>query len=222
MTGLLQFTERPDAGDSQRSYPILRCDAEQKYRLSGFILSTHIFGVNVHYVGKSVPCAQPKASCTWCDAGRPLRWVGYAPACDLDRHKMFLFEFTPGVMPAFEAFLTMHDGLRGCYVNLTRRKPRPNARLEVAIQPAGKYVQPGDLPTAFDVESVLERIYGLTGDPDSNLSTPGNAALVFDRMTESTLARAGLADRQAAKRWEEGAPEDELGDVDDEVFDDEI
>ena len=162
MAGLLQFSERPNAGDTKRSYPILRCDPEQKYRVAGFILSPRIFGVNVHFVGKSVPCSAPKEACTWCDAGRPLRWVGYAPACDLDRHKMFLFEFTPGVMPVFEAFLTMHDSLRGAFVNLSRRKPRPNSRLDAVIQPAGKYLAPGDLPPAFDVEEVLERIYGLT------------------------------------------------------------
>ncbi len=190
MTGLLQFSARPNAGDTKRSYPIVRCDSEQKYRVAGFILDPQIYGVNVHYVGKSVPCSAPREACTWCDAGRPLRWVGYAAACDLDRHKLFLMEFTPGVMPVFEAYQRQNPSLRGAFVNLTRRKPRSNSRLEATIQPAGRYLAPGDLPAAFDVEEVLERIYGLTAPTEPEKVNPTAARAAADGLTASALARA--------------------------------
>ncbi len=214
MASGLHFSDAPSGQHVSRSYPILRCDAEQKYKLAGFILSDRIYGVDVHYVGRSVPCMQHTGECAWCKLGRPTRWVGYAPCACHNRQKLFILELTPGVMPSVIEYQKQFGSLRGCMVHLSRRNPRPNARLDISILAAGAVLAPGDLPAAFDIEAALAKIFGLDAngkDPTQPKIAKGPdaaAAQVFDRITESSIARAAAFD--AAVDVEDLIDEDDL------------
>ncbi len=196
----LQFSEAPSGEEVSRSYQILRCDAEQKYKLAGFILSPRIYGVDVHYVGRSVPCMQHTGDCAWCKLGRPTRWVGYAPCADHNRQKLFIMEFTPGVMPSLVEYQKQFGSLRGAMVHLSRRHPRPNARLDINVLAAGAVLAPGDLPPMFDIEAALAKIFGLDAEgkdptqPKIAKEPDAAAAKIADRITASLLGKKAASD----------------------------
>lgn len=203
MASGLHFTSAPSGQEISQSYPILRCDAEQKYKLAGFVLSSRIYGVEVHYVGRSVPCMKHTGDCAWCNLKRATRWVGYAPCVCHNRQRLFIMELTPGVMPSILTYHEQFGSLRGCMVHLSRRNPRPNARLDINILAAGAVLAPGDLPPAFDIEAALAKIFGLDSEgkdptqPKTGTDPDAGAAQIADRITAASMARAAASDATA-------------------------
>lgn len=155
----LPLCEPPGDGERRRSYPIVRCDASERYRLQFYCLSESVTGFSVHYQGRSHICTQPFGACALCDQNRPVRWVGYVAATDLHRQKLFLVELTSGVMPVATAFKNQHGTLRPSYWILSRPSSRPTGRLSLAIENLPSYLKPADMPPVFDVAETISKIY---------------------------------------------------------------
>lgn len=147
--------------DEQRvSYPIVRCDQSERFKLEFWSLSKNIHGFYVHYAGRSKICTKPFGHCDLCDAGKPNRWVGYLSATDLHRQKRFLVELTPGVMGVVSNYLEQYETLRAGWFTLTRPSQRPTGKLALMIAHCPHGLNPSDLPPAFDMAPVLGKIYG--------------------------------------------------------------
>jgi len=167
MTSTIRFVPRPRTEEMQRNYPIIRCDRASKFKLAFYCLSNDVAGLEIHYAGKSVPCTSHLGDCKWCALGRQTRWVGYVPATDHARQRLFLAELTPGVMPVVETFLERFQTLRASYFTLSRPSMRDTGRIDLSIMPPTSGAAPGELPAPFDVSGILAKIFGVAKQPDA-------------------------------------------------------
>ena len=122
----------------------------------------NVVGVWTHWLeGRSTPCLGKE--CRHCLEGVPQRWKGYAPAL---WWKVWLDQKTGkqqgkwlAVVVEITEGLTELKGrpLRGQVIELRRPGKRRNGPLEFSAldKPAA-----GDLPDAFDVRPILERLWG--------------------------------------------------------------
>jgi len=186
----IRFVPRPRAEETRRNYPIIRCDRASKFSLKFYCLSNDVAGLEIHYAGKSVPCTQHLGDCPWCALDRPTRWVGYVPATDHARQRLFLAELTPGVMPIVEAHIERFQTLRASYFTLSRPSMRDTGRVDLTILPPTAAMATGDLPRPFDVVQILEKIFGVadTGDEiaaiTKQVQQPGEKAQGRPKMDE--------------------------------------
>lgn len=170
----LTGTAPPSMG-TRPSVDVVRCGPKTNYQVRALICSDQVFGQQVHYSGRTVPCLAPGRPCKWCDRKRSLRWVGYVHATDpIHRVKRFLLELTAGVMDDLQRYIDMHDTLRNAWVELTRAAPHPTARLKVNIIP-NRSCAPGDLPVAGSVAQDLWRMWSpaLNLEEGSDDNQPG-------------------------------------------------
>jgi hypothetical protein len=159
MDGTPLLTSVPPSPSRRPSVDVVRCGPSTNYQVRALIVSTEVFGCEVHYAGRTVPCLAPGRPCKWCDAKRAKRWVGYVHATDpIHRVKRFLLELTAGVMPDLQRYVDLHDTLRNAYVVLTRTTNHPTARLRIDVQPH-RASGPGELPIAGSVAQDLWRMW---------------------------------------------------------------
>lgn len=158
MDGPLREVRRPRTVDKP-TVPIVRCDATARYNLKCLVLSEDVFGVEVHYAGRTVPCPGADRGCRYCEIDRPTRWVGYVAATDtVARQKRWLVELTAGVMGEVDAWHKSNGTLRGLWAELTRPSHRPTGRLQIELKRLA-VVLPEELPKPFDVRAALARIW---------------------------------------------------------------
>lgn len=139
--------------------PIIRCDRGVHYKLNVVILSHDCYGHDVHFAGRTVPCPGADAGCQYCEANRPIRWVGYVAATNPDtRTRRFLVELTPGIMGDVDRYFDAYGTLRGSFLQLTRPSQHPTGRLAALIHPH-RGCNPSELPAAGDVESEVWRVW---------------------------------------------------------------
>jgi hypothetical protein len=138
-------------------------------------------GVWVHWVeNRSTPCLGDE--CCWCPSV-PQRWKGYVPALlwrvTHDPQRGHVGRWTPVVLEITEGIADQLGGnLRGKILDLSRPGQRRNSPLRVvfleqtrsvnddntvarATKVAALRAAQAELPPAFDVRPILERVWGL-------------------------------------------------------------
>lgn len=167
MSNPLKNRPRPRTDQIRVNYPIVRCNRSERFCVRALVLSSDVFGVEIHYAGRSHVCTAHVGSCRLCDDGKPTRWVGYVAATSLDLNSLFLLEFTPGVMPDVDQHVKQWKSLRGCWCELTRPSQRDTGRLCIRLNQPFLACKPGELPAPFDLEQTLAKIYGVPQDDEA-------------------------------------------------------
>lgn len=182
MSKPLKNRPRPRVDATKVSYPIVRCNRRERFSVRCIVLSKDVFGVEVHFAGRSHVCTSHLGTCKHCEDGKPTRWVGYVAAISVDLNSRFLVELTPGVMPDLDRHLKQWKSLRGCWLGLTRPTQRDTGRLVVTVGPPFAGCTPEQLPAPFDLEQVLEKIYGVPKTAADQAETLKAMADASDRL----------------------------------------
>jgi len=164
MSNPLKNRQPPAPSETVPRIPLIRCNAEQKYQVRFVCLSDWVFGLNLHYAGKSIVCFAPEEPCEHCDKHKKVEWKGYLCATDMRLEKEFLVEITAGVMTEVCRFLELWKTLRGKCITLTREGNIPNGRLQIDLGGPSRMHAPEACPPKFDLPALLKKIYKLPDD----------------------------------------------------------
>lgn len=200
MTSMLTSCPAPAPSDRGPSFDIVRCNAKQRYMLRFLCLSDEVFGLKVHFAGKSSVCLAPDFPCEMCAAEKAWRWVGYLAATDHLHHKKFIVEVTAGVMPDVNRYRELWPTLRGREITLTRPSCKPTGRLKIEFGTEARTTPSKLCPAPFNLVAVLEKIYGVTKPEktqdgsafDHSTVSAGNNQT--ERMTSLNCGRAVVQD----------------------------
>lgn len=196
MSSTLISCPAPAPSDRGPSFPIARCNALQRFQLRFTCLSDDVFGLKVHFAGKSNVCLAPAFPCEFCKDEKPWRWVGYLAAADALCHKQFLVELTAGVMPDVNRYRELWPTLRGREITLSRPSMKPTGRLKIDFGSEARTAPSSKIPPPFNVIAVLEKIYGVTKPEKTHDGTPFDHSTVAAGNT-ATEEMSSLSCRQS-------------------------
>lgn len=161
MSSPLRNEPAPAPSETAPMIPIVRCNANERFNVRFVCLSEKIWGMNIHFAGKSKVCLAPTWPCEWCEQGKPFVWKGYLAAADQLGHKRFIVELTAGVVPDINRYLELWSSLRGRLITLTRPSAKPTGRLAIDIGSESTVTPEKHCPPCFRLVPVLEKIYGV-------------------------------------------------------------
>jgi len=142
------------------------------------IYSPHLFGINVHYVGKrSSPHYRNEKKCPGCRARNAKRWKGFLHCFNHNLSQDVFLELTPKSADSLLKQLGKGAPLRGNRIQV-KRTDGDNGRLMVSILTAVGNAE--QLPEALDPLPSLLRFWGLDAlDPDG-VADAGNHSHDFE------------------------------------------
>lgn len=156
-TPSLTWSTRPPT-DKHQHVPIHRPRPAAR-PLTGIITSHDVLGVELHWLGRSVPHVEPRSLCEGCKAERPRRWEGYVSVWNPRTNAQFLVALTPGVMPTVEHYLELHGTLRGAAIALARPGGKPTSRCTLDLERAD--APEAQLPKPPDIAHTLAHVWGI-------------------------------------------------------------
>lgn len=179
------FQMEPPARKEAHALEILRTQARGK--VGGYILSATMFGLPIHFYGRSIPCTQ-HPSCPICAKGNVPRWTGYLPTWLPGDVKPRLLELPTSAAERVRDFQKKYGRLRGKLIKCTRPRGHTNSRIKVDI--FSPNIEALSLPPVPEVREALCLIWRLS----------------FDNMQEDLIEKMDdLRRYQAQKEQEDGA-----------------
>lgn len=124
------FQNTPPARDEANHLTIIR--TASKGRSGGYILSTGMFGLPIHFYGRSIPCTQRK-DCPVCEKGNQPRWTGYLPIWLPGNIRPNLLELPTAAAEYVNDYQAKYATLRGKLIAATRPKGRVNSKIKIDI-----------------------------------------------------------------------------------------
>jgi len=120
--------------------------------------SEDLIGCPTHfYRGRTTPCSGE--GCPACADGLPWRWHAYLSCLEISTREHFILELTAQAAENLISYRTAHKTIRGCLIELTRHKQRPNGRVILRCKPADLNKVP--LPPAPDLIKCMQNIWNL-------------------------------------------------------------
>lgn len=160
---LYEGETRPESKQQTLSIPIARPSPQNNQQVRCTVLSRKIYGAMTHYVGSTVRCLSSQGHCIWCQTGKPRRWIGYLAAFDQIKRQICLLELTHKAAEDLERQAENYPTLRGLWIQLGRKKNRPNGEVEIQhIEPV-KLAPNQTMPEEFSVGEQLDRIWKTYG-----------------------------------------------------------
>ena len=151
-----RVSRRPADINEDYRWRIRRVKAGERLKL--MILSTDIFGVEMHYWGgNSMPCMLK--NCPACKAGNESRWYGYVLAVETSKRKHVIWEMTPPAVPPLDDAFKQYKTMRGLLVIAWRFNDKDKGRIETEVK--GITVPDDTCSEAFTVWDPLARIWRL-------------------------------------------------------------
>lgn len=151
----MRWSSLPRTG-GRTSLPVVRLKANETYQ--GIILSDDALGCEIHYMGKSVPCTDPKDECPGCNKGLGVRWEGYVGVFNPLSHSISILPLTSVDRDQLEVYRQAHNTLRGCTI-IKKRGRTSNARCTLDLRRSLAPVN--SLPEDADVIDTLSHMWGL-------------------------------------------------------------
>jgi len=154
----LQWSRRPPTGATLPSTPIHRLGRGTS--LTAIVLSDDVLGVNLHWMGRSVPCTGD-AHCPGCTAEKPspTRWEGYLGIWYPRTNGVAITPITAGAVSTLDTFRAQHGTLRGAEITCSRTGLKSNAPLNVSLKRGD--VPALHLPPEPDVAAILRHVWKL-------------------------------------------------------------
>jgi len=184
MNGKLTNRQPPAPSENGPRIPLVKCNAKQKYFVRFICLSDFVYGLNLHWCGKSVVCFAPEEPCEHCEEGTAIAWQGFLCATDQLQQKEFIVPLSPGVMPDVNRFLELWGSLRGKTITLTRPDGRDNGHLRIDFGGPASFTPPEKCRPKFDLPQVLRKIFklplhaNLSDDPKPADTDSINSAII--------------------------------------------
>lgn len=124
------FQQEPPKRKEANNMSIQRTAARGKS--GGYILSAKMFGLPIHFYGRSVPCTQ-HATCPICAKKNEPRWTGYLPVWVPGAIKPQLLELPTAAAEYVAMYQAKFATLRGRMIKTSRPRGRANSKLLVEI-----------------------------------------------------------------------------------------
>jgi len=139
-------------------------------RLLGIAINTLLQGRTTHWDGRRTgPC--PGTTCPMCRDGHIGRWHAYVPLFNQSSGKIFVVQLTALAAGALQEEAQRYKTLRGLLLQISRVKPRDNAR--ILIEARALPVLPHDLPDPIDIPRFMASVWNSKpGFPDHNREPP--------------------------------------------------
>lgn len=153
------FQQEPPNRKEACNLEIMRTGARGKW--GGYILSAKMFGLPIHFYGRSIPCTQ-KAGCPICAADNKPRWTGYLPVWTPGMIRPALIELPTAAAETVRDYQTKYATLRGRLINCTRPRGKANSRIKVELTSPNN--EGLSLPSVPEVRQALCLIWRLDFD----------------------------------------------------------
>lgn len=213
-TRTLSPTNWPDPAEVKSFCEIIRPSFEHGWKINALILSDWVYETRTHYVGRTLPCNRPHGPCPYCKEGRADRWAGYLAVLRENKAGFAILEITPGATPVLKNWCETEGSLRGCVIEIERKKNKANAAV-VVRRLYRRPEEPGfTLAPAFDLVEALYRIWQVRKKPLHTSIADADpieleAALALKRatvidQTDAQATRFGFAPRDDQKRKRNG------------------
>lgn len=88
-----RFTQVDTPPQGRKVIPIRQVRKDE--RLSLIVCGTKLYGMYVHWLGKTQPHTEPKTKCDGCVREAPMRWYGWLHCCSPEQLTSFFLELTP-------------------------------------------------------------------------------------------------------------------------------
>lgn len=124
------FQAEPPPRKEACNLEIIRTGSRGKF--GGYILSAKMFGLPIHFFGRSIPCTQ-RADCPICAKDNKSRWTAYLPVWIPGDIKPKLMELPTAAAEEVNEYQQKYATLRGKFIKLTRPRGKENSRIKVDI-----------------------------------------------------------------------------------------
>jgi hypothetical protein len=149
--------EVPEPFTEPRQNSIKICKVRPKETVRGLVLSDQVIGCKTHWMnGRTKPCIGIEKGCEGCLLGMPWRWKGWLAVYLPNLKTPWLLEVSQNAYDN-NLELAATEGLRGRDFKASRPGDHVNSKLYIELLPS--LTKPENVPPAFDVMAVLERIW---------------------------------------------------------------
>lgn len=153
------FQQEPPSRKEACNLEIIRTGSRGKW--GGHILSAKMFGLPIHFYGRSIPCTQ-RPDCPICASDNKPRWTGYLPIWTPTMIRPALLELPTAAAESVRDYQAKYATLRGRLINCTRPRGRANSRIKVEL--SSPNIEGLSLPAVPEVRQALCLIWRLDFD----------------------------------------------------------
>lgn len=157
----LHFTNADPNFTNRKSFKVLRPQTKNSQHVRAIILSPQIYGCQIHWRGRTIPCSAHTGECEVCNLGQQPRWIGYVAAWNIKLKELALLEITAGCSQQIEDFRKKIGTLRGVHIEIERQGEGSHGKLLVADLHVVKQDMLTNMPAQFDVPEILYRLWKL-------------------------------------------------------------
>lgn len=153
---MIEFNTAPPPTTPDQTFTLRRLGTQP---IEGWITSTNVVGVYVHYwKGRTRPHTK-NATCEACENGNVPRWKGYLTLWNARTASHWLQEITPAAYDGIKVGLNAHGELRGHGLTLARTNHKNNAPMKATVWE--KTIDLRTLPPGPDIIKILFRIWDI-------------------------------------------------------------